>query len=38
LPFTGADSGPVAALALLLVAAGALALVGARSFRAGTDE
>jgi len=38
LPFTGADSGPVAALALVLMAGGALALVGARVFRAGTDE
>jgi len=38
LPFTGADSGPQAALALVLVAGGALALVGARSFRAETDE
>ncbi len=38
LPFTGADSGTQAALALVLMAGGALALVGARVFRAGTDE
>jgi len=38
LPFTGADSGTQAALALVLIAGGALALVGARAFRAGTDE
>jgi hypothetical protein len=38
LPFTGAESGPGAGLALLLVAGGALALVGARSIRAEADE
>jgi len=38
LPFTGAESGPTAALALVLMAGGALALVGARSVRAETDE
>jgi len=38
LPFTGAETNTSAALALLLVAGGALALVGARSFRAETDE
>ena len=38
LPFTGAESSTSAALALVLVAGGALALVGARSFRAETDE
>jgi hypothetical protein len=38
LPFTGADSGSQAALALVLMAGGALALVGARVRRAGTDE
>jgi hypothetical protein len=38
LPFTGAESGPAAALAMVLMAGGALALVGARSVRADTDE
>jgi hypothetical protein len=38
LPFTGAESGTPAALALLFIAGGALALVGARAFRADTDE
>ena len=38
LPFTGAESGTPAALALLLIAGGALALVGARAFRADSDE
>ena len=38
LPFTGVESGTPAALALLLIAGGALALVGARAFRADTDE
>ena len=38
LPFTGAESGTSAALALVLVAGGALALVGARSVRAADEE
>jgi len=38
LPFTGAESGTSAAWALVLVAGGILALVGARSVRAGADE
>jgi hypothetical protein len=38
LPFTGAETGPGAGLALLLIGGGALALVGARSVRAGADE
>jgi hypothetical protein len=38
LPFTGAESGTSAAWALVLMAGGALALVGARSVRADTDE
>ncbi len=38
LPFTGAENGPEAGLALLLIGGGALALVGARSIRAEADE
>jgi hypothetical protein len=38
LPFTGAESGTPAALALVLIASGALALVGARAFHAEADE
>ena len=38
LPFTGAESGPVVALAPVVVAGGALTLVSTRSVRAETDE
>jgi hypothetical protein len=38
LPFTGSESGTPAALALVLIAGGALALVGAKAFRAELDE
>jgi hypothetical protein len=38
LPFTGFENGTTGLLALILVASGALALVGARVFREETDE